>query len=75
VGSENETEEDDEEEDFVEILPEKLANKYKKGPRGSVSSESFGDYNKKSDFKARVIEKSDDIRAKIATRLNLTFMF
>lgn len=56
MGSENETDEDnDEEEDFVEILPEKINNKYKKGPRGSVSSEAFGEFNKKSDFKARVI--------------------
>jgi len=31
-------------------LPDKINNKFKKGPRGSVSSEAFGDWNKKGDF-------------------------
>lgn len=56
-------------------MPEKIANKFKKGPRGSVSAEAFGEYNKKSDFRARVIEKSEDTKAKILNRLNMAFMF
>jgi cAMP-dependent protein kinase regulator len=56
-------------------LPEKIENKYKKGPRGSVSAEAFGVHNKKGDFKANVIQKSDDTRKKIVARLNMAFMF
>jgi cAMP-dependent protein kinase regulator len=40
-----------------------------------VSAEAFGDYNKKGDFKALVIHKSDDTRNKILARLNMAFMF
>lgn len=40
-----------------------------------MSSEAFGEFNKKSDFKARVIPKSEEIRQKIVNRLNMTFMF
>jgi cAMP-dependent protein kinase regulator len=59
----------------LEILPEKIENKYKKGPRGSVSAEAFGVHNKKGDFKAHVIQKSDETRNKIVARLNMAFMF
>mmetsp|Transcript_27327 Transcript_27327/g.20459 ORF Transcript_27327/g.20459 Transcript_27327/m.20459 type:complete len:310 (+) Transcript_27327:68-997(+) len=74
-GSEHETDQEDEDEDYVEILPEKINNKYKKGPRGSVSAEAFGVYNKKEDFKAREVAKSADVCEKIVARLNMTFMF
>jgi cAMP-dependent protein kinase regulator len=59
----------------LEILPEKIENKYKKGPRGSVSAEAFGVHNKKGDFKAHVIPKSQETRNKIVARLNMAFMF
>ena len=58
AGSENETDED-EEDDYLEDLPAPVAQK-KKGPRASVSAEAFGAWNKKSDFKARVVPKSED---------------
>ncbi len=41
----------------------------KKGPRGSVSAEAFGDWNKKGDFKAKIIPKSQEVRDKIMARL------
>lgn len=56
-------------------MPEKIDNKYKKGPRGSVSAEAFGSYNQKGDFEAKVIEKSAETKAKIVERLNMAFMF
>lgn len=34
----------------------------KKGPRNSVSAEAFGLWNKKENFQARVIEKSEETR-------------
>ena len=56
-------------------MPEKIDNKYKKGPRASVSAEAFGEYNKKGDFKAQIVNKSEQTRDKIAARLNQAFMF
>jgi len=58
-GSEEDTD-DDEEEDYVEDLQEVIAKKKNKGPRVSVSAEAYGMWNKKEDFKARVIPKSAD---------------
>lgn len=59
----------------MDIIPEKIDNKYKKGPRASVSAESFGIWNKKEDFKAKVVPKSDETTLKILTRLSQAFMF
>jgi len=58
LNSEDETDED-EEEDYVEDLKEVIASKKNRGPRSSVSAEAFGIFNKKEDFKARVVPKSD----------------
>lgn len=33
--------------------------------RVSVSAEVYGEFNKKGDFKARVVEKSDDAKDRI----------
>ena len=51
-----------EEDDYVDILPEDLAKKKAKGPRSSVSAEAFGVFNKKSAFKARIVEKHNDAK-------------
>ena len=48
---------------------------HKKGPRASVSAEAFGIWNKKSDFKPRVVAKSDSVKQRIQTRLSHSFMF
>jgi cAMP-dependent protein kinase regulator len=66
-------EEDDEE---VEDLPQQKKNSLnKKNQRSSVSAEVYGDFNKKGDFKARVIPKSDEQKKRIKERLSKSFMF
>ncbi len=47
----------------------------KKGPRNSVSAEAFGGWNKKADFKPRVVPKSEDVKDKIRKRLQQSFLF
>ena len=74
VGSEHETDED-EDDDYMEPLPAAVASKARKGPRTSVSAEAFGNWNKKSEFKARIVEKSEEARSKITARLKHSFMF
>lgn len=46
-----------------------------KGPRSSVSAEAFGAWNKKSDFKPRIIPKTEETREKISKRLKMSFLF
>lgn len=75
IGSENETDEDDED-DYMEVLPEKVVNQHaRKGPRSSVSAEAFGAWNQKSEFKPRIVEKSEETKGKIRNRLEHSFMF
>jgi len=40
-----------------------------------VSAEAFGLYNKKEDFTARVIQKSDEAKDAIMDKINKSFMF
>lgn len=56
-------------------MPEIVPNQNKKGPRSSVSAEAFGDWNKKSDFKPRVVKKTDETKFKISSRLSQSFLF
>ena len=67
-------EEDDEVDDLQERI-NKRKEKGKDGPRASVSAEVFGDFNKKEDFKARVIPKSEEAKQKILAKLSGNFMF
>ncbi len=46
-----------------------------KGNRGAISSEAYGKYNKKGDFKARVIPKSLEQKQKISDKLMGSFLF
>lgn len=64
-----------EDDDYVEILPEDLAKKRAKGPRSSVSAEAFGEFNKKENFKARVVPKSADAKQAIMDKIANSFMF
>ena len=57
------------------MLPEELAKKKAKGPRASVSAEAFGKFNKKEDFKARVIAKSEEAKKAIVEKIEKAFMF
>lgn len=46
-----------------------------RGPRQSVSAEAFGNWNKKEDFKAPVIPKTDAVKKALKDRLEQAFMF
>ena len=56
INSENESSSG--EDDYVDDLPDFKQNVQKPKMRASVSAEAFGKFNKKEDFKARVIEKT-----------------
>ncbi len=73
AGSELESDEDDED-DYVDELPAPSQSSKSK-QRQSVSAEAFGIYHKKEDFVATVIEKTDEVKEKIAKRLKESFMF
>ena len=46
-----------------------------RGPRSSISAEAFGSFNKKENFKPRVIPKSDQVKQNIKNNLEKSFMF
>lgn len=56
-------------------MPEQIAKQKNKGPRASVSAEAFGKFNKKEDFKARVVPKSEAATAAINEKISKSFMF
>ena len=72
-GSEHTNSDDDDEDDYVDVLP--VASKRAAKPRASVSAEAFGTWNKKGDFTPRVIEKSEADKQAIRDKLNQAFMF
>jgi cAMP-dependent protein kinase regulator len=63
------------EDDYVDILPEDISKRKQKGPRCSVSAEAFGAFNKKEDFKARVIHKDNQAKQQILDKITKSFMF
>lgn len=65
---------EEEEEDFVDEIPQTLQQKVPKF-RTSVSAEAFGIFNKKVEFKPRVIPKDDNTKEEIKERLTESFMF
>ena len=69
------SEEDDDEE--VEDLPNQNKNSVtkKSNQRPSVSAEAYGNFNKKGNFKARIIPKSEEQKRRIQERLSKAFMF
>ena len=56
-------------------MPEIAAKKKNRGPRQSVSAEAFGQFNKKEDFKPRVVQKSDQAKEAIMDKISKSFMF
>lgn len=62
-----------EEDEYIEDLPQK--KEVKKVGRSSVSAEVYGLYNKKGDFKPRIIKKSKEQIERIKDRLHKAFMF
>lgn len=69
-GSSSESQSEDDE---VDDLP--MPTNPKNKARTSVSAEVFGEWNKKEDFKPRIIPKSKDQKDKIHSRLLKSFMF
>jgi cAMP-dependent protein kinase regulator len=64
------------EDDYFDELPAKLEAKIKnKVARQSVSAEAYGKFNQKVEFKPRVVEKTEEQKAKIEKRLLSSFMF
>jgi cAMP-dependent protein kinase regulator len=71
------SEEEEDEEEIGELAPKLQImdkNKFKKA-RTSVSAEAFGTYNKKEQFKPKVIPKSEEQIERIRARLSNSFMF
>ena len=46
-----------------------------KGQRSSISAESYGNFNKKENFQAKVIPKSEEAKQRIKTKMAQAFMF
>jgi cAMP-dependent protein kinase regulator len=72
--SDSEGEEDDEVEDLPVIAPMAKAS-IVGNQRKSVSAEAYGVFNKKADFKPRVIPKTVEQKKSIEKRLSQAFMF
>lgn len=73
---ESDPEDADEEEQrrFHEKMAKKKVSKTAK-TRAAISAEVYGEYNKKEDFKPRVIPKSEQVKHRIVTRLKQSFIF
>lgn len=71
------SEDNEEKDDFVEdaVLQTQITANKNKPNRTSVSAEAFGVFNKREDYKARVIEKNQDSKNRIRTKLDESFMF
>ena len=73
--SNSEKEDDISQEEFDLQLKEQRNKIIKKGQRSSVSAEVFGIFNKKSDFKPRVIPKTEIQKETIKNRCLQSFIF
>jgi len=71
---ENSEDDDEDDDDTVEVMPEPPKG-MNRGPRQSVSAEAYGDWNKKSDFKPPVYDKTAEQKARIAKALEPSFLF
>ena len=72
--SPEQTETSEDEDDFIDELPQVSEAKLKTSRR-SVSAEAFGEWNKKQDFEPRFIEKSLEQKARIEAILSKSFLF
>lgn len=71
----DEDEEDEEGDTVPDTVFEKSASKNKTPFRSSVSAEVYGQFNKKGNFKPRVIPKSESQIQRIKTRILTSFLF
>lgn len=70
------SEDEDEDDDKVdELIEQRRSLINKKGPRNSVSAESYGTFNKKKEFTAKVIPKSDEQIERIQNKVLKSFIF
>ena len=72
--SSSEDEGDDDIEDDIVFDQNKL-KMLKDKPRASVSAEAYGQFNKKENFEARVLQKTAEQKQRIMDRLSQAFMF
>eukprot|EP00746_Dinoflagellata_sp_MGD_P089313 gnl/MRDRNA2_/MRDRNA2_35264_c0_seq1.p1 gnl/MRDRNA2_/MRDRNA2_35264_c0~~gnl/MRDRNA2_/MRDRNA2_35264_c0_seq1.p1 ORF type:complete len:646 (-),score=214.53 gnl/MRDRNA2_/MRDRNA2_35264_c0_seq1:35-1972(-) len=70
-----EEEEDDDDDDDVEDLPPPPPPDQLRKPRTSVSAEAHGQWNKKKDFTATIIPKTEEQKDRIKKTLKLCWMF
>ena len=71
--SESDHDSDEAEDEYAEPV---ITNKKEKGVgRTSVSAEVYGKFNKKENFKAKLVPKTAEQKQHIALRLNQAFMF
>ena len=71
--SDSEHDSDSADDDYAQqIVPKKKENFV---PRTSVSAEVYGMYNKKENYKPKIVPKSQAQKEKIGQRLNQAFMF
>ena len=71
-GYDQENSDEEEEEEVADIQPKK---KNVKAQRAGVSAEVYGDWNKKGNFKPKIVHKSAEVKEKLKTRLLQAFMF
>jgi cAMP-dependent protein kinase regulator len=75
VADQSQTEESEEEEYDDQYQLEQIKKKAEKGGHRTISAEAYGQYNKKGDFKAKVIPKTEQQKQRIKERLEKAFMF
>ena len=71
--SDSDHDSDEQEDEYQE--PVQIQKKDQKVGRTSVSAEVYGKFNKKENFKPKVVPKTQAQKEKIAMRLNQAFMF
>lgn len=71
----DQTDEDEEEDEYDDnYAAEQIKKKHERGHK-TISAEAYGQYNKKGEFKAKVIPKSAAQKQRILQRLEKAFMF
>ena len=72
VNTDSASDQDSDEDDTAHII---IHQAKKKGQRAGVSAEVYGLWNKKGDFKPKVVQKNQETREKLKSRLLHAFMF
>mmetsp|Transcript_46742 Transcript_46742/g.123524 ORF Transcript_46742/g.123524 Transcript_46742/m.123524 type:complete len:402 (-) Transcript_46742:140-1345(-) len=76
AGDKNHDEQEEEDEDDDEPPPPDFENRaVPSKARGGVSAEAYGEYNKKKDFVAPVIAKTDEQKERLKAVLSKSFLF